>query len=451
MDATTTRRVDFALRAEFRALPPDPVHECKRRLIDTLACMVAAYDKPLCEKARGVAQRYSSASATSSVLGCSWKTMPEAATFANGVMLRYLDLMDTCLCKTRGHPCDVISGLLAVGETVHADGASLINAMTLAYDVFCTFCETMDINSKGWDQPVAVGLATVAGVGRLLGLTREQLYEAIALTLVPNMALFRTRRGELAHWKGCAAANGARNAVFAAYLAQDDFTGPSEAFEGKYGLWDAVGKFDWQFNVADDAHWVSKTHLKCFPLVYHAQPVAWAGLDARPRLRIEDIRQIQIETYRTAVEMNGTDPSRWAPRTRETADHSLPYILAIALLDGTVSAQSFLEARLTDPAVLALMSKIKVSEDPSLTAQYPASAPCRVKIRLAVGSEIISEILNPKGHTSNPMSDADIDTKFRECFKDYGSEEACERALHELWSLERCPDAGQVLRLFARA
>jgi len=449
MDATTTHLVDFALRAEYRTLPSVTVHECKRRLIDTLACMVAAYDKPLCEKARGVAQRYSSTTAAASVLGCTWKTMPEAATFANGVMLRYLDLMDTYLSQTRGHPCDVISGLLAVGETVHADGKSLINAITLAYDVFCTFCEAIDINSKGWDQPVAVGLATVAGVGRLLGLTREQLYEAIALTLVPNMTMFRTRRGELAHWKGCAAANGARNAVFAAYLAQDDFTGPTEVFEGKYGLWDAVGKFDWKINIGDGApHRISQTHMKCFPLVYHAQPVAWAGLDARPRLRVDDIRDIQIETYRLAVEMNGTDPSRWAPKTRETADHSLPYILAIALLDGAVSAQSFLEARLKDPAVLGLMSRIKVSEDTSLTAQYPASAPCRVTIRLADGSNVVSEIVNPKGHISNPMSDADIDNKFRECFKGYGGDEACEHALRELWALEHCTDIGQVLKLF---
>ena len=113
--------------------------------------------------------------------------------------------------------------------------------------------------------------------------------QRLALTLAPNMALFRTRRGELSHWKGCAAANGARNAVFAAYLARDDFTGPTEVFEGKYGLWEAVGRFDWQFPMDDGApHKITQTHMKCFPIVYHAQPVAWAGLEraAACRLRI---------------------------------------------------------------------------------------------------------------------------------------------------------------------
>ena len=334
MDATTTRLVDFALRAEFADLPSDTVHECKRRLIDTFACAVAAYDEPLCRKARVVATRYSGVPAAS-VWRCASQTTPEAAAFSNGVMMRSLDMMDTYLGKTRGHPSDVISGILAVGETVHADGASVINAITLAYDVFCTFCDAIDINSKGWDQPVCGIPACVLGAGKLLRLSREQMGNAVALALVPNMALFRTRHGELSHWKGCAAANGSRNAVFATFLAQDDFTGPADAFEGKHGLWDIVGRFDWQPGVGPGApHLVARTHMKCFPTAYHPQSVAWAGLDIRARLRVQDISEIRIETYRLAVEICGSDPSRWAPKTHETADHSLPYVLAIALLDG---------------------------------------------------------------------------------------------------------------------
>ena len=449
MDATTGRLADFALRAQYSDLPPETVHECKRRLIDTLACVVAAYDKPLSHKARSVAKRYSSETSAASVLGCTWKTMPEAATFANGVMMRYLDMMDTYLSKTRGHPSDVIGGILAVGEAVHADGTSVINAITLAYDTYCTFCESVDINSKGWDQPVCGGLATVAGIGKLLGLTREQIGNAVALTLAPNMALFRTRRVELSHWKGCAAANGARNAVFAAYLAQDDFTGPTEVFEGKYGLWDVVGRFDWQFSVGAGApHRITQSHMKCFPIVYHAQPAAWAGLDIRTRLRVPDISEIQIETYRLAVEMNGTDPSRWAPQTRETADHSLPYVLAVALIDGEITSQSFLEKRLTDPAVVDLMRKVKVQENAELTAQYPDAAPCRLKIRLKTGKEIVTEIKHPKGHISNPMGDKELEAKFRDSFKAYGTDSQCEIALRGLWNIDRCADIGDVLKLF---
>lgn len=449
MDATTSRLVDFAARAKYSDLPPEAVHECKRRLIDTLACGVGAYDEPLCVKARAVAQRYASTTSAASVLGCGWKAMPEAATFANGVMTRFLDMTDTYLSKTPGHPSDVIPGILAVGEAVHADGASVINAITLAYDTYCTFCESVDIHTKGWDQPVCVGLATVTGVGKLLGLNREQMGNAVALTMAPNMALLNTRRGELSHWKGCAAANGARNAVFAAYLAQDNLTGPSEVFEGKYGIWDHVGRFDWEFSVGAGApHRVTQTRMKCFPIVYHAQSAAWAGLDIRTRLRLPDISEIRVETYEQAVRMNGTDPSRWAPKTHETADHSLPYILAIALIDGAITSQSFMEKRLTDPAVLGLMGKMKILEDAEMTAQYPEAAPCRLTIRLKTGEEIVSEIRNPKGDASNPMQDKEIEKKFRDCFKVYGSASQCERALGGLWAIERCRDIGDVMSLF---
>src|SRR5687767_6473536 len=136
MDGTTARLVDFALRAKYSDLSHESVAACKRRLIDTLACMVAAYDKPLSHNARSVAKRYSSERSPASVLGCTWKTMPEAATFANGVMMRSLALMQPYLNNTRGHACDVVTGILAVGEAVDANGAAVINGVTLAYDIY---------------------------------------------------------------------------------------------------------------------------------------------------------------------------------------------------------------------------------------------------------------------------------------------------------------------------
>jgi 2-methylcitrate dehydratase len=447
MDGTTARLVDCALGAEYAKLPAEAVHECKRRLIDTLACIVAAYDEPLCAQARAVAQRYS-ANGGASVIGCRWQAMPEAATFANGVMMRYFDMMDTYLGKTRGHPSDAIMSILAVGEALHADGRAVIGAIVLAYDVFCTFCDAIDINSRGWDQPVIGGIAGVLGIGRLMGLSRDQMASAISLALAPNMALFRTRRGELSHWKGCAAANGARNAVFAAYLARDGINGPTEVFEGKYGLWDAVGKFDWPLRSGDAPYLVTQTHLKAFPIVYHAQPTAWAGLDLRAKVKLDEIADLRIDTYRTAVDMNGTDPSRWAPQTRETADHSLPYVLAAVLKDGEITEHSFAGDKLTDPALRALMQKIKVFEDPALTAQYPQSAPCRVTARLASGREIVCEVVNPKGHVSNPFSDREIEDKFRTSFKTYGSDAECERALLGLRDIDRANNIGDVMKLF---
>ena len=222
MDTTTSGLADFASRAEFSDLPAETVHECKRRLIDTLACAVGAYNEPLSHMARAVAKRYSAppGAPAASVWGATWQTTPEAAAFANGAMLRFLDINDLYRVKGGGHPSDVIAGIVAVAEAVHADGASVVNAVTLAYDVYCSFIETIDINSMGWDHPVYSAMASALGAGKLLHLSREQMGNAVSLALAPNMALWQTRCGELSSWKGCAAANASRNAVFAAFLAQ---------------------------------------------------------------------------------------------------------------------------------------------------------------------------------------------------------------------------------------
>jgi len=447
MDATTRRLVDFALRAEFAALPAATVHECKRRLIDTLGCAIGAYDEPLCRSARAIAGRHPGTPGVT-IWGSTRRAVPEAAAFANGVMLRYLDLSDTYVGKCRGHPSDVIAGIVAIAESVRADGRALINAVVLAYDVYCSLVDAVDFNTKGWDQPVYGVLAGVLAAGKLLGLSAEQLGDAVALALAPNMALGQTRQGDLSSWKGCAGANAGRNAVFAAVLAHEGFTGPTAVFEGRGGLWDVVGRFELPLPEGA-AHRLTHTHLKSLPVCYHGQSAVLAALELRPGVRVGDVQEIRIDSYHTAVMMMGTDPSRWAPTTRETADHSLPYCVAIALLDGEVTAQSFAEARLRDPAVADLMRKIKVNESAELCARYPESVPSRVSVRLISGEESTVEVSYPTGHAKNPIGDADVERKFRGLLAGHADAAHCDRLLQALWTLDGARDVGDVLRLLA--
>lgn len=446
-DATTGRLVDFAEHAQYDALPADVVHECKRRLIDTFASAIGAYDEPVAHRARAIASRYGSEGAAS-VWGSSIKTTAEGAAFANGVMVRLLDISDTYLGRSRGHPSDVTSGILAVAECVHADGKSVINAITLAYDVYCSFCQAIDINSKGWDQPVYSVLGCVLGVGKLLGLTREQMGHAVSLALAPNMALAQSRRGYLSNWKGCAGANASRNAVFAATLAQEGFTGPAAVFEGDGGLFDVIGRFEWPLPAGH--HMITQTHMKSLPVCYHGQSAVLAALDLRDRVIVKDIEAIQVDAYRTAVIMMGADPSRWAPATREIADHSLPYTVSVALLDGKVTNESFTDSRLADPAVANLMRKVKVREDTQLTALYPEGAPGRVSVRTASGGTHTFEVKYPKGHAKNPMSDSDVERKFRDMARTRRNPQQCDALLKALWDLERATDVGRdVISLLA--
>jgi 2-methylcitrate dehydratase len=439
-DATTERLVAFAEAARYDALPHDAVHECKRRLIDTFGSALGAYDEPLSDMARAVAAR-SHGDPPASLWGSRKATSPEAAAFANGVMVRVLDVSDTYLGKSRGHPSDMISGLAAVAECVRADGKSLVAAMVMAYDIYCSFCKFVDINSKGWDQPVYSVLGCVLGCGKLLRLTAEELGNAVSLALAPNMALAQSRRGALSSWKGCAGANASRNAVFAAMLAKDGFTGPPAVFEGAGGMWEAVGKFEWP--LPEGTHMIGETHIKNLPVCYHGQSPVEAALELRSAVPVERIEEIQVDAYATAVMMMGADASRWAPTTRETADHSLPYCVAVALLDGEVTSASFAESRLHDPGVADLMRKVKVREDSSLDALYPEGSPGRVSIRTDSGETHTRELRYPTGHAKRPMSDDDVERKFRLMCNAVLTEPQCNAMLKAVWNIERARDVGR--------
>jgi 2-methylcitrate dehydratase len=193
---------------------------------------------------------------------------------------------------------------------------------------------------------------------------------------------------------------------------------------------------------------IGETHTKSLPVCYHGQSAVLAALELRERVTLQQIEEINVEGYATAIFMMASDASRWAPTTRETADHSLPYCVAIALLDGAVTRASFADARLRDPAVAALMRKVKVAEDPALSAWYPAGAPGRVTIRMQSGETHVAEIRYPKGHAKNPMTDAGIERKFHDLCA--GPLDAARRdaALAALWQLETVDDAGDITALF---
>lgn len=450
MDTTTQQLVEFWRRAEADRLTPAAVLACKRRLIDTIGCALLAYHAPLSQMARRISQRYTGSPAAT-IWGSTAQVAPEAAAFANGVMLRYFDMSDMYRDKSGGHPSDVISAVLAAGETVQANGIDIINAITLAYDVYCSFCAAIDINSLGWDQPVYSILGSVLGAGKLLRLTDVQMGNAIALALAPNMALYQTRQGELSNWKGCAAANASRNAVFAAFLAQENFTGPTAVFEGKGGLYDAVGRFEWTLPDLNGMRWIERTHFKCFPICYHGQTAVWAALEARAKLGGARIKKIELEIYKSAVEIMANDGSRWAPTTHETADHSLPFVVISALLDGEITIESFAHSRLGDPTIADLMKKVEVRESLECTARYPESASCNLTVTTQSGDSIRTEIRYPKGHSMNPLTDAEIDLKFGQMFRRFGSPETGLSVLARLRSFEAVRDIRELLREIYRA
>ena len=217
-------------------------------------------------------------------------------------------------------------------------------------------------------------------------------------------------------WKGCAFAFAARNGVFAAMLAADGMTGPAPLFEGEMGFFQQVsGPFDLPKlgGPGADDWMLPKTSIKFVPAEYHSQSAIAAAFELRPQIGDPArIRSIEIATFRVAVEIIAKDPEKWRPKTRETADHSLPYCTAVALVDGRITADQFTPERLADPALLDLVARTRVVEDPQLTAGYPAGTPNRVTVTLDDGRTLVSEVAFPPGHDKNPLTDEQLAEKF---------------------------------------
>lgn len=443
MDATTLRLADFA--AAPTALSPAVAHEAKRRLIDSFACALGAWHTPLCQAARAVAG--TEAGETSAQLwGLARRSSPEAAAFANGALVRALDLSDMYRVKSGGHPSDVIAAIIAVADAAQASGRDTLEAMVVAYEFYCTFCEAIDVNTLGWDQPLYAAIASAAGAARVLGLRGDSMAHAISLAVAPNLALAQTRRGRISSWKGAAAANAARNGVFAARLAQAGVSGPADVFEGSGGLFEALGTFDW--NIGHGEPRILSTNLKRYPVCYHGQGAAAAAIELRPQVALADIVGIRIDTYAQGVTYMANEPSRWQPATRETADHSLPYVVAVALSDGQVTEHSFAQERLADPALHRLMACTQVAEDASYSARYPASAPCRLTIELRGAPAQSIEVKSPLGHCDRPMTDAAVNEKFLGLAEGVIPMPAAGRLLDALWSTDQAPGIRDVLSCF---
>jgi 2-methylcitrate dehydratase len=450
MDAMTKRLAAYAVGLSYDDLPPDVVHEAKRRIIDALGCAMAAYDAAPSVALRALAAMDSSVT-PASLLGGGGQTTPEGAAFANGVMVRFLDWNDTIMSVGSGHPSDLMPTALAVAESRGGSGRDLLLGTILGYELFSVIADQVNIRERGWDQGILVVLGAAAAAGRLMGLSLEQMENALAIAVTANVPTRQTRAGELSMWKGCAGPAAAAGVVTAARLAAVGITGPTEAFEGRHGVFEQVtGAFVVGPLGGEDGqpYAIERSNLKFFPAEGHSQVPIELALGLREQVAVDDIERLEVESYWMTYSEIGSEPAKWDPQTREAADHSLPYLLAVALTDGTISPRTFDEARILDPALRPLMAKISVRANPELTKLFPEVMESRFELLTNSGERLTARAQFPKGHVRNPMTDADIETKFRSACGSVMRAGQCDAALGLLWRLEALDDVGELVAAF---
>ncbi len=412
MDSSISRIVDYASTLTYGDLPAQVVHECKRRIIDSIGCALGAFDEEPPRIARALAARVEVPDGAR-IFGTAQRSLPELATFANGVMVRYLDGNDV-FPGGGGHPSDVIPAVLAAVDVAGAGGPAVITAIVLAYEIYGGLFRAARMRDRGLDHVFYTAVASAVGAARILGLDRTRIAHAVALAVTPNIALHATRRGHLSMWKGVAAGNAARNGVFAALLAAQGMTGPDEAIDGSHGLRELLGNFELgEFGGNGRPYQLPRSDLKYFLTEFHSQSPITAAIELRRHVAIEDIEAVTVHTYWFAWSEIGSEPEKWHPTTRESADHSLPYILAAVLIDGRFSDDIFSPARIRDPRIHELADRVVVNEDPEYSRQFPGKIPCRIEIRTRSGKALVAHVDYPRGHSVNPLTDEEVSDKFR--------------------------------------
>jgi 2-methylcitrate dehydratase len=381
------------------------------------------------------------------LLGSKHRTTPDLATFSNGALVRYLDFNDTYLSLEPAHPSDNIPAALAVGQVCGATGKDVILAIALGYELQCRLCDAASLRSHGWDHVCYGALSTALLAGKLYKLDTERMVHALGIAGVCNFATRQTRTGQISMWKACAFSNAARNGVFAADLARRGMTGPNEIFEGPKGLFKMItGPFEPKWADGPEDWMINRTYIKFWPAEYHSQSAIDAALQLRPEVGDPaKIESILIESFEAAVSIIGSEPEKWRPTSRETADHSMGYCVARALLDGDVTRQSFADDKIRDPRGLTLLDKTKIVETDECNAGYPKGIPNKLIIKTADGRTLSKKVDYPRGHAGNPMTDEEVFAKFRKLAAGVVSESTARRIIDRCMRLDEQNDMRDLL------
>ena len=442
MDDSTRKVVRYVHSFSEANLTDSLVRAVNRTLVDSMACLISGFEEPPVRIAASLAAETEvsdRAKFKATVLGYGITTTPELAAFANSVLVRMTDFNDH---GPAGHASDLIPGVLALGEAVHASGPLVMQAITVGYEI-------RGARLGGNMEAPAAAMAA----GKILELDEDQLANALALALIPHVPLNKGE-GHLSMWKGCRSAQAVKDGVWAALMARKGMTGPPAPFEGVGGRWALFGRRDdFKLPMRDDKTVIERQGFKRSPLEASGQAVSELLPEMRAWTKIEEIAEIRhFMPFGGWTEIG--DAPKFDPRNRETADHSIAYLLCRGLIDGELYLDSFTEAKYMDPTLRGLMAKMTITP----VRGWSGNGPARTIIRKTNGEERVWDT-NQGRRTSEvegqaafntPMTDDEITQKFNRAAAFMKVNEAQRDRARTTWGNVRgLKDIGEAMRTLA--
>ena len=448
-DFATWPLSQWAANLKYEDLSQEAVHAAKLFLFDSFGCALGGSQQHDVEimlkhfKAMGGKK-----TCTTFVSG--FETNPVDAAFLNALMIRAMDYNDIYWKADPCHPSDIIPGPLAICEMLKLGGKDLIVGTVIAYEIEMRLCEfgAPGIREYGWHHATLTSIAAPVAAGAILGLSPEEIQQAIGISASPSMCLGAVTAGKLTNMKNTVDPLATRSGVQGALLAQLGYSGPEHLIDGKESFTHCFEKFGGKFNMGmltddlpaskSDHYKVIDCGMKSFPIeaLSHAPLTAMMKIVKEHDLDANDVKEIKVEVIARAADILG-DPAKYRPTSKETADHSLPYSLAVGLVDGMVTPLQFKEERIADTKLHAVMDKIKVVPNQEFEALFPKFQPSQVTITLQNGKSYTQRVDVPKGDPRDPMTEEEIAVKFNALGEEVVGKKACKQLRAMIMSIEK--------------
>jgi 2-methylcitrate dehydratase len=432
----------FVVRASYDALAPEARDALRARVLDSLGCAIGAVEGEPVQLVRAHIRDFGRASHATLIGG--GRTAPDHAAFYNGALVRYLDFNDAYVARGEScHPSDNLGAVLAATEYAGGSGETFLTALAVAYQVQCRLSDVAPVRHRGFDHTTQGSYAAAAGVARALGLDATRTANALAIAGTGFNALRVTRTGALSHWKGLAYPNTAFGATHATFLASRGVTGPPEVFEGNKGFMDAIaGRFELDWTREDLAR-VTRTGIKKFNAEYHSQSALEGVLELKAAHGFEaaDVIRLEIDIFDVAYHIigGGEEGDKTVVRTKEEADHSLPYMIAVALLDGQVLPAQYRPERIQREDVQTLLREVTVRRSDEYSRRFPDEMPCRVAVTLRDGRRLVVEKRDFEGFPTRPMPWGRVVDKFEGLAAPYTTRQLRARIVETVEGLDKVP------------
>ena len=449
----TATMSEFAAGLRFEDLSADAVYQAKRFFLDSIGCALGGYQQHDVGIVLEVLDEVAGPGCAT-VIGSGKRMAPVSATLANALMVRSMDYNDIYWKQDPCHPSDIFPAAMAASERAGSDGRELIVGLVLGHEFEMRLCEAAcpGIRERGWHHATLTAFVSPLVAGRMLHLNAEQIQHAIGISASARVTLGAVTAGKLTMMKNTVDPLATQSGMFAALLAEKGYTGPEHVLDGKEGLAHCLGP-EWKLNVLTDGlggSWrITQCGMKAFPTeaLTHTPISAALALVKDHDLGANDIAKVHIRTTLRGADIL-SDASKYDPHTKETADHSLPYVIAAAIAERQVTPLQFAPAKIMDPVIRAQLNKIVVSADAEIETLFPALQRVIVRIHTIDGREFTHQLDYPKGDPRNPLTDQEVEEKFEALAEPVMSREARRRAIEAIWRLDEQPSMSGLMKLF---